>query len=246
MDMDLQNPADAFEARARSRRNMSDAERWMSVAAGALMAAYGASRRRPRGWVLAGFGALLVRRGLTGHCHTYDFFGVNTAGTGEDTRRVLGGPGGVIVDERITIKRPIGELYRFWRNLENLPRFINHLESVEVLTETLSRWRAKAPANAVIEWNAEIINEVPNQVIGWRSIEGSDLVSAGSVHFNDAGSGRDTQVRVRMQYSPPGGKAGAMIAKLMGRDPAREIRDDLRRLKHLVEAGESATASGAI
>ena len=93
----------------------------------------------------------------------------------------------------------------------------------------------------MVEWNAEIINEVPNQVIGWRSIEGSDLVSAGSVNFDDAGSGRGTHVRVRMQYSPPGGKAGVMIAKLLGRDPAREIREDLRRLKQLVETGESAT-----
>ena len=146
-----------------------------------------------------------------------------------------------LIDERITINRPIGDLYRFWRNLENLPRFMRHLESVEVITETLSRWRARAPANRVVEWNAEIINEVPNQVIGWRSIEGSDLVSAGSVNFDDAGGGRGTHVRVRMQYSPPGGKAGVMIAKLLGRDPAVEIRRDLRTLKQLVETGESAT-----
>src|SRR5262245_4500017 len=126
MNMDLQYPADAYEARARSRRNISATERWMSVAAGTLMAAYGASRRRARGWALAGFGALLVRRGLTGHCHTYDFLGLNTAGTGDDTRRVLGGSGGVLIDERITINRPIGDLYRFWRNLENLPRFMGH------------------------------------------------------------------------------------------------------------------------
>ena len=241
MDMDLQFPADTEEARVHSRRNISDAERWVSVAAGTLMAAYGVSRRRGNGWLLATMGALLVRRGVTGHCHTYDFIGVNTTGTGEDTRRVLGGPGGVMIDERITINRPIGDLYRFWRNLENLPRFMRHLESVEAITETLSRWRARAPANRVVEWNAEIINEVPNQVIGWRSIEGSDVVSAGSVNFDDAGIGRGTHVRVRMQYSPPGGKAGVLIAKLLGRDPAVEIRQDLRTLKQLVETGESAT-----
>ena len=246
MDMDLRFPADAHETRVRSRRNISETERWVSVAAGAVITAYGASRRRAGGWVLAGLGALLVRRGVTGHCHTYDFLGVNTAGTGDDTRRVLGGSGGAMIDERITINRPIEELYRFWRNLENLPRFIRHLESVEIITETLSRWRAKSPANTVVEWNAEIINEAPNKVIGWRSIEGSDLVSAGSVNFDDAGSGRGTDIRVRMQYSPPGGKAGVMIAKLLGRDPAREIHDDLRRLKQLVETGESATASGTL
>ena len=99
MDMDLQFPADAEEARVHSRRNISDTERWVSVAAGTLMAVYGVSRRRGNGWLLATMGALLVRRGVTGHCHTYDLIGVNTAGTGEDTRRVLGGPGGVMIDE---------------------------------------------------------------------------------------------------------------------------------------------------
>jgi Protein of unknown function (DUF2892) len=95
MDMDLRFPADAQEPRVRSRRNISETERWVSVAAGAVMTAYGASRRRAGGWALAGLGALLVRRGITGHCHTYDILGMNTAGTGEDTRRVLGGSGGV-------------------------------------------------------------------------------------------------------------------------------------------------------
>jgi uncharacterized membrane protein len=243
MDMELQFPADAHEATVRSGRNISETERWLSMAAGAMMTAYGISRRSRNGWILAGFGALLVRRGATGHCHSYDFLGINTAGTGEDTRRVLGGAGGVMIDESVTINRPIGELYRFWRNLENLPRFMHHLESVERITETLSRWRARAPAGQVVEWNAEIINEVPNQVIGWRSIEGSDVISAGSVNFDDVGS-RGTRVRVRMQYSPPGGKAGVMVARLMGRDPAAQIREDLRRLKQLVETGENTPTGG--
>jgi uncharacterized membrane protein len=121
---------------------------------------------------------------------------------------------------------------------------MHHLESVERVTDTLSRWRAKGPGGKTVEWNAEIINEVPNQVIGWRSIEGSEVISAGSVNFDDAGEGRGTRVRVRLQYSPPGGKVGAAIAKLMGRDPATEIREDLRRFKQMVEAGEVATSEG--
>ena len=98
------------------------------------------------GWMLAGFGALLVRRGASGHCDTYELFGINTAGTGQDTRRALGGSAGVIVDESVTINQPVELLYRFWRNLENLPRVMRHLESVERVTDTLSRWRAKGPA----------------------------------------------------------------------------------------------------
>ena len=112
------------------------------------------------------------------------------------------------IEESVTINRPVHELYRFWRNFENLPQFMGHLESVERLTETMSRWRARGPAGYTAEWNAEIINEIPDKLIAWRSIEGSDVVSAGSVHFDDAGPGRGTRIRVRLQYSPPGGKVG--------------------------------------
>jgi uncharacterized membrane protein len=239
--MELQFPEDIRDEQARSGRNISDAERWLSMAAGIGLAAYGASRRKASGWALAGLGGLLFRRGATAHCDVYEMLGMNTAGTGQDTRRALAGSAGIIVEESVTINRSASELYRFWRNLENLPRFMSHLESVERITDTLSRWRAKGPGGTNVEWNAEIINEVPDQVIGWRSIEDSDVVSAGSVNFDAAGPGRGTHVRVRLQYSPPGGKVGAMIARLMGRDPATEIREDLRRFKQLIEAGEVAT-----
>jgi len=239
--LQLQFPEDVREMRVREGRNISDAERWISLAAGAGLAAYGLTRRTTSGWVMAGLGALLVRRGTTGHCDTYQMLGLNTAGTGDDTRQALGGPAGVIVEESVIINRPISELYRFWRNLENLPRFMTHLESVERITDTLSRWRARAPAGTTVEWNAEIINEVPDRVIGWKSLEGSDVVSAGSVNFEDAGGARGTRVRVRLQYSPPGGKVGDAVARLVGSDAATQIRQDLQRFKQLVETGENAT-----
>jgi uncharacterized membrane protein len=242
--MDIEFPGDLQDRQVREGRNIGNVERWGSVAAGVGLAAYGLSRRRGSGWILAGLGAWLVQRGVSGHCHTYELLGMNTAGTGEDTRRALGGSGGVVVEESVTINQPIEILYRFWRNLENLPRFMRHLESVERITDTLSRWRAKGPAGTTIEWNAEIINEVPNQVIGWRSIEGSDVVSAGSVNFDEVGAGRGTRVRVRLQYSPPGGKVGAAVAKLLGRDPGSEIREDLRQFKQIVEGGEVPTTHG--
>jgi uncharacterized membrane protein len=242
--MDIEFPGDIQDRSVRQGRNISETERWGSLVAGVSLAVYGLTRRRPSGWMLAGLGALLAQRGYSGHCHTYQLLGVNTAGTRQDTRRALGGPGGVIVEESVTINQPIELLYRFWRNLENLPQFMRHLESVERITDTLSRWRAKGPAGTTVEWNAEIINEVPNQVIGWRSIEGSDVVSAGSVNFDEAGGGRGTRVRVRLQYSPPGGKVGAAVAKLLGRDPAAEIRADLRQFKQIVEGGEVPTSKG--
>jgi len=242
--MELEFPADADESRVRSGRNISDVERWVSLAAGTGLAVYGLTRRKPAGWVLTALGGMLMQRGATGHCHTYEAFGINTAGTGEDTRRALGGSAGTHVEESVTINRPIEELYRFWRNLENLPQFMHHLESVERVTDTLSRWRARGPGGKIVEWNAEIINEVPNKVIGWRSIEGSDVVSAGSVNFDDAGPGRGTRVQVHLQYSPPGGKVGAAVARLLGRDAATEIREDLRRFKELVETGDAKETGG--
>jgi uncharacterized membrane protein len=235
--MDVEFPGDRQEALVRTGRNISDAEKWISLAAGAGLTVYGISRARRGGWLLAALGGMLLERGATGHCRVYEAFNVNTAGTGEDTRRALGGSAGLLVEEQVAINRPVEELYRFWRNLENLPKFMQHLQSVERLTDTLSRWRAKGPAGTVVEWTAEIINEVPNKVIGWRSIEGSDVVSAGSVNFDETGTGQ-TRVRVRLQYSPPGGKAGAAVAKLFGRDAATEIREDLQRFKQLVETGE--------
>jgi uncharacterized membrane protein len=234
--MELEFPQDVNEARVRAGRNISEVERWLSIAAGIGLAAYGLTRRKgPAAWMLAAFGGLLVRRGASGHCDTYELFGINTAGTGQDTRRALGGDAGVMVDESVTINQPVEILYRFWRNLENLPQVMRHLDSVERVTDTLSRWRAKGPANTVVEWNAEIINEVPNKLIGWQSIEGSDVVSAGSVHFDDLGPGRGTRVRVHLQYSPPGGKLGAAIVKLVGADAATEIREDLKQFKQTVE-----------
>ena len=181
-----------------------------------------------------------MRRGATGHCDVYQALDLDTSTSAGDTRRALGGGAGIHVDEAIVVNRGISELYAFWRDLENLPRFMPHLESVEQLTDTLSRWRARGPGGGTVEWNAEIINDLPNQLIAWRSLEGSDVVSAGSVNFDPA-TDDATRIRVRLQYSPPGGKIGGALARLIGRDAATEIREDLRRFKQLVETGEVLT-----
>ena len=242
-DMDVQARGGATKALRRRRRNVGTAEHWGSIAAGSALAAYGLSRRRPAGFMVAAVGALLVGRGATGQSRVYEALDLDTSPEASDTRRALGGSAGINVEEAITVNRPVSDLYQFWRGLENLPRFMQHLESVERVTDTISRWRARGPRGAIVEWDAEIINDIPNQLIAWRSLEGADVVSAGSVNFED-GADRGTQIRVRMQYSPPGGKVGAAVAKLLGRDAATEIREDLRRFKQLVEAGEVATTHG--
>jgi uncharacterized membrane protein len=244
MNMELTFPEDAREGRVRSNRNLSGIERWASMAAGAGLTAYGLGRLEKNGWLYAALGGLLLRRGVTAHCDVYEAFGVNTAGDASDTRAALRGPRGINVLESVTLNRSIEELYRFWRNLENLPQFMRHLVSVEKVTDTISHWKAKGPAGKIVEWDAEIHNEVPSKVIGWRSLEGADVVSAGSVNFDSAGPGRGTRVTVHLQYSPPGGKVGAAVAKMFGRDAETEIREDLRRFKQLIEAGEVPTNAG--
>ena len=244
MNMDLVFPDDVRDVRVHSDRNLSEVERWASIAAGAGLALYGLTRLKSAGWLYAGIGGLLLRRGVTAHCDLYEAVGMNTASTRGDTRAALRGSRGVNVLESVTINRPVADLYRFWRNLENLPQFMRHLESVQKVTDTISRWRAKGPAGMVVEWDAEIYNEIPNKLIAWRSLEGADVVSAGSVNFDEVPGGRGTRVTVHLQYSPPGGKVGAALAKLFGRDAETEIREDLRRLKQLVEAGEVPTTSG--
>jgi uncharacterized membrane protein len=153
-------------------------------------------------------------------------------------RRSLPRDRSIRVQKSITVNRSPEELYRFWRNFENLPRFMSHLESVQVTGEKRSHWRAKAPIGMRVEWDAEIINDRPNELIAWRSIEGADVDNAGSVHFKRAPGGRGTEVRVEMQYIPPGGVIGAAIAKLFGEEPGQQVSEDLRRFKQLMEAGE--------
>ncbi len=244
MNMEMTFPDDARDARARSNQNISAFERWASIAAGTGLAVYGLSRLKSNGWLYAGVGGLLLRRGVTAHCDMYEALGVNTAGTADDTRAALRGSRGVNVLESVTINRPIDELYRFWRNLENLPQFMRHLESVEKVTDTISHWRAKGPAGTIVEWDAEVFNEVPPKLIAGRSIEGAEVVSAGSVNFDIAGPARGTRITVHMQYSPPGGKLGAKVAKLFGADAETEVREDLRRVKQIVESGEVPATSG--
>ena len=159
-----------------------------------------------------------------------------------DTRQQLGGSSGVHVEESVTVNRPVADVYRFWRNFENLPNFMNHLESVSVGEAGVSHWVAKGPAGTTVEWDARIINEVDNKVIGWQSIEGSTVSTAGSVNFRE--TSRGTEVRVHMQYSPPAGKIGAAVAWLLGEEPSLQVREDLRRFKQLMETGEIPTIHG--
>jgi uncharacterized membrane protein len=222
-------------------QNVSNPERWLSVVAGAALALFGLKRRSAAGIAVAGIGGGLLWRGASGHCPIYKSLGVSTHDDGDSQVSVPYGCG-IRVEKSVTVNARPEQIYAFWRNFENLPRFMEHLESVDVHDSTRSHWVAKGPAGLKAEWDAEIINEIPNELIGWRSIDGSSVQNAGSVHFTS--TGRGTEVKVILRYDPPGGALGAAVAKLFGEEPSMQVQEDLRRLKQLLEAGELATTAG--
>ena len=138
------------------------------------------------------------------------------------------------------------EVYRFWREFTNLPRFMEHLESVTELGEGRSHWIAKAPAGMTVEWDAVIVADEPGRVITWRSLENSDVDNAGAVRFEAAPGGRGTIIKVNIQYNPPGGVVGATVAKLFGEEPNQQLEDDLRRFKQVIELGEVVVSDATI
>ena len=209
---------------------VSDAERWGTLIGGGALVLLGLRQGSLRGALTALAGGGLVYRGVTAQTGIQDTLGMNQS---------------IKVEKTLTIsnKSP-EELYRFWRDFENLPRFMKHLKHVSVVNDKRSHWIATAPMGASVEWDAEIINEQENRLIAWASVEGADVDNSGFVRFQPAPGGRGTEVKVVIEYNLPGGAVTAAIAKLFGEEPKQQIGDDLRRFKMLMEAGEIATTEG--
>jgi len=207
------------EARARPA-DMLRVERMLPVLGGGALALFGLSRGS-----LAGLGLALLGGGLA-------------------ARSVTRQAEGVRVTETTSILRAPQELYSFWRNFENLPRFMHYLETVRTLDDRRSHWVAKGPLEARVEWDAEITEDRPNELIAWRSLPGSTVDTEGVVRFIPAPANRGTWVQVTMRYTPPAGKIGDMFAALFGRSGRQEAREDLRRFKRLMETGEIPTTKG--
>ena len=146
---------------------------------------------------------------------------------------------GIVRTKRsITIRRPVEEVYAFWHDFENLPRFMRHLESVQTTGENRTHWKALAPAGRTVEWDAETTEDVPNARIAWRSLPGADVANSGVVEFAPAPGGRGTEVRVTLEYDPPMGKLGSKVAMLFREEPGQQVQDDLRHFKQVMEIGE--------
>lgn len=211
----------------RARHNISSTERLSSATTGGLLLAFGVSRRSAAGAVLTLAGTALLARGASGHCPVYDTLGVTTA------RHPA-----IAVHDAIRVQALVEDVYRFWRQLDTLPAFMRHIERVDDLGNGRSHWVARGPAGLAFEWDAEIVHEVENALLTWRSLPGGDVATSGAVRFDPIRRGSSTQVTVALQYDPPAGRLGRSFAALVGREPSGTLREDLRRLKQLLETGE--------
>lgn len=222
-------------------RNVAPAERLISLGLGTCLTVYGITGRHvsPLSLLAGGF---LLYRGLAGNCPLYQALGTGTDGARGD-EAVIPAREGVKVEHAITVNRPAGEVYRSWRTLSQLPRFMEHLKEVRETADGKSHWVARGPLGMSVEWDAELIEDRP-EVISWRSLPGSDVDTAGSVHFKAAPAGRGTEVRVSLKYDPPAGQVGAAVARLFGQSPEQQIAADLGRFKSLVEAGSAGSTAG--
>jgi len=241
-----------------TQTNVNPVERFISATTGGALLAYGMRQGGAFGVLLSILGGGIALRGVTGHCQIYDAMGVDTNKGETESRNFSSGnskskksktfangllSGKAHVTKSLTINKSPAELYNFWRNFENLPQFMQHLESVKNTGEKTSHWKAKAPLGTSVEWDAELTSDQENERIGWRSLEGADIPNSGVVEFKPTRN-RGTEVKVSLTYEAPGGVLGTLFAKLFGEEPSQQVYGDLYRFKSLMESGEVITVEG--
>lgn len=234
-------PRDAADS-----ENVARGERWASVLAGSALAVYGLDRRDRPGAAMALLGAVLLYRGATGRCPAYSALGVSTAHREQDRETMPHEPtsraavfrasDALKIEESIAVNRAPEELYALWKEPANLPRFMDWIERVEPIDALHARWIANGPAGTSISWVAEVINDVPNSILAWKSVDDADIRNAGSVHFRRTADGLGTEVTLIVEWLPPGGRAGMIVARLLGAAPERRVRQGLEKFKEMAEA----------
>jgi len=226
----------------RMEHNVGEADRLLSLAVGGYLTVTGLTGRRVNLLSTLVGGALLYRA-VSGHCAILQALGANTCRReGHGPATVIEAGGGVRVEHSVTVNKSPEEMYRFWRKLENLPKIMSHLKEVKETGAYKSHWVARGPLGMNVEWDAEITNDRPNEAIAWRSLEGSEIATAGSVHFRETPAKGWTEVRVNLKYDPPAGKLGAAAAWLFGEEPNHQVRHDLAKFKEAMEGNQAATA----
>jgi len=149
----------------------------------------------------------------------------------------------VLIGRSVSINRPRVELYEFWRDLRNLPLFMENIESVEIIDGLRSHWKVKGPAGSDVEWDSMITDDRPGELLAWTTMEGASVPNTGRIEFRDSANGRGTIVTATIAYDPPASRLGTVVAKLFGREPKIQARRDLRRFKQLMETGEIPTSA---
>jgi len=223
--------------------NVGNVERYASAIGGTLLAVQGLRRGNFGGLALALIGGGLIYRGVTGHCTTYDALNIDTSDkhrsdVAEHVHK------GRLIKHTVTINRPAADLYGFWRDVANAPKFMDNIESAQRIDDKHSHWVSSGPFDKTFAWDSEIVNDEPGRLIAWKSLPGGDVDQAGSVRFEPTTGERGTVVTLEVNYEPPAGALGLTVAKILGEDPDKHARENLRRFKQLMEAGEIATIQG--
>lgn len=226
--------------RERIKENVGRRERGASTLAGGLILVDGLRRRGVGGLLESVVGTSLLYRGSTGFCWLYNMLNIDRL----EEREGREGRPSIRVQRTITIDRDPQTVYSVWRRFENLPRFLQHVESISALDGKRLRWVVRGPRGRRVEWNAEIVEDIPGQHLAWRSEEGEPLRHSGSIGFLPLEGGRATEVKVSLQYEPMHGAFREVVKKLLGDDPRRQIREDLERFRNVVEEESSFESRG--
>jgi len=236
--------------------NVGETERIVSMVGGAALLLYAVNRGSWRGLVAGAAGADVLYRGITGYCVLYDKMGISTAAeqptTGKlMTRSAFNGrtngvqsATGVHVHKAVTVNRPVEAVYEYWQNLENLPNFMHHVQSVQMQGQGHSHWVVNVSPKLTLEWDAETTEERKNELIRWRSLPGATVENQGEVRFKPVPGERGTEVHVTIAYQPPGGIIGEAFARFIKGTTEQQIKEDIRRFKSMLEADEFPTIEG--
>ncbi len=215
--------------------NIGTTDRWISILGGATLTYIGLRREGALGRALLSVsGGYLLYRGVSGHDPLYRNIGITTTGRAAERS--------ITIEKTIVVDRAPEEVYNYWHNFENLPRFMTHLERVEVLDGNRFHWIVGIPGGIRLEWTSEMTNDFRNEYIEWRSLPTSDFRNDGSVRFKNGPKGGDTEIRFRFAYYPPVGAVGIALSGLVKAIFSRTIAQDLERFKHIIETEEMIPA----
>ena len=223
--------------------NVGEVERWASAIGGTLLLVQGLRARSLGGIALALAGGGLIYRGVSGHSFAYQALRIDTVGKHRSAadQHVHNGR---LIKHVAVVERPARELYDYWRNVENAPRFMQGVEAVTKTGSNRSHWTSGGPFGTSFEWDSEVFQDDPGRMFAWKTLPGADVAHAGAIRFEPNTGGRGTLVTVEINYEPPAGALGLTVAKLIGQDPDSMTKENLRRFKQLMEAGEIATVEG--